>query len=60
LVVTTQYQGGGLKKLTLPDEGLEVLFGPYDENIRYLESLLNVRIGARGSEVTIEGEAFPT
>jgi phosphate starvation-inducible PhoH-like protein len=57
LVVTTQYQGGGLKKLTLPDEGLEVLFGPYDENIRYLESLLNVRIGARGSEVTIEGEA---
>jgi phosphate starvation-inducible PhoH-like protein len=56
-VVTTQYQGGGLKKLTLPDEGLEVLFGPYDENIRYLESLLNVRIGARGSEVTIEGEA---
>ncbi len=56
-MVTTQYQGGGLKKLTLPDEGLEVLFGPYDENIRYLESLLNVRIGARGSEVTIEGEA---
>jgi phosphate starvation-inducible PhoH-like protein len=56
-VVTTQHQGGGLKKLTLPDEGLEVLFGPYDENIRYLESLLNVRIGARGSEVTIEGEA---
>ncbi|WP_058866569.1 PhoH family protein [Chloracidobacterium thermophilum] len=46
-----------MKKLTLPDEGLEVLFGPYDENIRYLESLLNVRIGARGSEVTIEGEA---
>jgi len=49
--------GGGLKKLTLPDDSLEVLFGPYDENIRYLESLLNVRIGARGSEVTIEGEA---
>jgi Phosphate starvation-inducible protein PhoH, predicted ATPase len=46
-----------LKKLTLPDDSLEVLFGPYDENIRYLESLLNVRIGARGSEVTIEGEA---
>ncbi|MGQ9896128.1 MAG: PhoH family protein [Acidobacteriota bacterium] len=46
-----------MKKITLPDDGLEVLFGPYDENIRYLESLLNVRIGARGSDVTIEGEA---
>ncbi len=46
-----------LKKLTLPEDGLEILFGSYDENIRYLETLLNVRIGARGSEITIEGEA---
>lgn len=47
----------GLKKLTLPEKGLDTLFGSYDENIKYLETLLNVRIVARGSEVMIEGDA---
>jgi len=45
-----------LKKVTLPEEGLKALFGPYDENIKYLESLLSVRVGLRGSELTIEGD----
>lgn len=46
-----------MKKLTLPEKGLDILFGSYDENIKYLETLLNVRIVARGSEVMIEGDA---
>lgn len=40
----------------MPERGLEVLFGPYDQNIKYLESLLSVRVGGRGGELLIEGE----
>ena len=45
-----------LNKVTLPEEGLRALFGPYDENIKFLESLLSVRVGLRGNELTIEGD----
>ncbi|MBX7222795.1 MAG: PhoH family protein [Blastocatellia bacterium] len=44
-----------MKKLLLPEKGIEVLFGSYDENIKYLETLLNVRVSARGSELMVEG-----
>jgi phosphate starvation-inducible PhoH-like protein len=40
----------------LPERGLEALFGPYDQNIKYLESLLSVRVGGRGAELIIEGD----
>jgi phosphate starvation-inducible protein PhoH and related proteins len=43
-------------KITLPEQGLESLFGPYDQNIKYLESLLSVRVGGRGSELIVEGD----
>jgi len=43
-------------KITLPERGLEALFGPYDQNIKYLESVLSVRVGGRGGELTIEGD----
>jgi len=43
-------------KITLPERGLEALFGPYDQNIKYLESLLSVRVGGRGGELTVEGD----
>ncbi len=42
-------------KITLPERGLEALFGPYDQNIKYLESLLSVRVGGRGGELMVEG-----
>ncbi|MGH9338619.1 MAG: PhoH family protein [Acidobacteriota bacterium] len=45
-----------MKKLILPDRGAEILFGVQDENLRYLESLFDVRINARGSQVFVEGE----
>jgi len=33
-----------------------MLFGVQDQNIKYLESLLDVNIGARGNELLIDGE----
>jgi phosphate starvation-inducible PhoH-like protein len=44
-----------LKKVVLPEQGIRALFGPYDENIKYLESLLDVRVQLRGNELTVEG-----
>jgi phosphate starvation-inducible protein PhoH and related proteins len=40
----------------LPERGLEALFGPHDQNIKYLESLLSVRMGGRGAELIVEGD----
>ncbi|MBL8172703.1 MAG: PhoH family protein [Acidobacteria bacterium] len=43
-------------KVTIPERGLEALFGPYDQNLKYLESLLSVRVGGRGADLLIEGD----
>ena len=45
-----------MRKLQLPPQGLNVLFGVQDQNIKYLESLLDVSIGARGNELLIDGD----
>ena len=45
-----------LKKIELPPQGLKTLFGVQDQNIKYLESLLDVNIGARGNELLIDGD----
>jgi phosphate starvation-inducible PhoH-like protein len=45
-----------LKKVLLPEEAIKSLFGPYVENIKYLESLIPVRVNLRGNELNIEGE----
>ena len=42
-------------QIELPPRGLETLFGVHDQNIKYLESLLDVRIDARGQDVSIDG-----
>ena len=44
-----------MKKIELPPRGLETLFGVHDQNIKYLESLLDVRINARGQDLTVDG-----
>lgn len=44
-----------LKKIVLPEKGLDVLFGPYDENIKYIESLLDVTITVRGNDLMLDG-----
>jgi len=45
-----------LKKIELPPRGLETLFGVHDQNIKFLESLLDVRVNARGQEITVDGD----
>lgn len=45
-----------MKKIELPPRGLETLFGIHDQNIKYLESLLDVRINARGQDLSVDGD----
>jgi len=45
-----------LKQIELPPRGLETLFGVHDQNIKYLESLLEIQINARGHNLTVTGE----
>jgi phosphate starvation-inducible protein PhoH and related proteins len=46
-----------MKRITIPEEGVETLFGSYDENLKHLESLFNVRIRTQGHELLVEGNA---
>jgi phosphate starvation-inducible PhoH-like protein len=46
-----------MKKIAVPEEGLETLFGAYDENLKQLESLFGVRIRTQGNEVTVDGDS---
>jgi len=39
----------------MPDEGIETLFGSFDENLRHLESSLDVTLKTSGHDVVIEG-----
>jgi phosphate starvation-inducible PhoH-like protein len=45
-----------LKQIELPPKGLETLFGVHDQNIKYLESLLDVQINGRGHSVSVDGD----
>jgi phosphate starvation-inducible PhoH-like protein len=44
-----------LKKIELPPRAVETLFGVHDQNIKYLESILDVRVDARGQDLTLDG-----
>ena len=46
-----------MRKIPVPDEGVESLFGTYDENLKHLEGLFNVRIRTTGNELIVEGES---
>jgi phosphate starvation-inducible PhoH-like protein len=43
--------------IVLPDEGLEALFGPFDENLRHIESQMRVRLSTQGHDLLIGGES---
>ncbi len=45
-----------LTKIEIPSQGLKALFGVQDQNIKFLESVLDVSIGARGNEILIDGD----
>jgi phosphate starvation-inducible PhoH-like protein len=44
-----------MRRIAMPDEGIETLFGSFDENLRHLESALGVTLKTRGHDVVIEG-----
>jgi phosphate starvation-inducible protein PhoH and related proteins len=45
-----------VRKIQIPDEGAESLFGTYDENLKQLESQFGVRIRTSGKELLVEGD----
>jgi phosphate starvation-inducible protein PhoH and related proteins len=45
------------RTVTVPEEGIETLFGSYDENLKHLESLFNVKIRTQGHDLLVEGDA---
>ena len=45
-----------MKKIVLPQAGLETLYGAHDANLKHIESLLNVRLRTHGGELIIEGD----
>jgi phosphate starvation-inducible protein PhoH and related proteins len=49
-----------MRKVAVPEAGMSTLFGAYDDNLRQLESLLNVRIRTQGHELLVEGDAGST
>jgi phosphate starvation-inducible PhoH-like protein len=46
-----------MRKIALPEQGAETLFGTYDENLKHLEALFNVRIRTSGQELVVEGDS---
>ena len=45
-----------MRKISIPEEGVESLFGTYDENLKHLENQFNVRIRTTGNELIVEGD----
>jgi phosphate starvation-inducible PhoH-like protein len=45
-----------MRKVAVPDEGAESLFGNLDENLKHLEGLFSVRIRTGGQELLVEGD----
>ncbi len=46
-----------MRKIAVPDEGVESLFGTYDENLKHLEGLFAVKIRTTGNELIVEGDS---
>ncbi len=45
-----------MTRVSVPERGLETLFGNHDENLRFLEETFKVRIKSQGQELLIEGD----
>jgi len=45
-----------VKRISVPEEGVEALFGSYDENLKHLESVFKVRIRTQGHDLVIDGD----
>jgi phosphate starvation-inducible PhoH-like protein len=44
-----------MRRIAVPEDGVETLFGTYDENLRQLESTFGVRIRTQGHDLIVEG-----
>ena len=45
-----------MKKISLPEEGIETLYGAHDANLKHIEGLLDVSLRTQGTEITVEGD----
>jgi phosphate starvation-inducible protein PhoH/intein/homing endonuclease len=45
-----------MRRVAVPERGAEALYGTHDENLRFLEDNLKVRIKNSGSELLVEGD----
>ena len=45
-----------MTRVSVPERGMETLFGTHDENLRFLEDTFKVRIKSQGNELLIEGD----
>jgi phosphate starvation-inducible PhoH-like protein len=45
-----------MRRVTVPVRGVDALFGTQDENLRFIEGALNVRVRNDGSDLVIEGD----
>jgi phosphate starvation-inducible PhoH-like protein len=44
-----------MKKIAVPQEGIETLYGAHDANLKHIESLMDVEIRTQGDELIVEG-----
>jgi phosphate starvation-inducible PhoH-like protein len=44
------------RKITVPEEGMENLFGPLDENLKKIESIFGVTLRTDGNQVLVDGD----
>jgi phosphate starvation-inducible PhoH-like protein len=45
-----------MRKIFLPEIGIETLFGAHDANLKHIEQLLAVRLTTQGHELIVEGD----
>jgi phosphate starvation-inducible protein PhoH and related proteins len=45
-----------MKKIALPEQGIDTLYGARDANLKHIEALLRVTVRTQGGTVTIEGD----
>jgi phosphate starvation-inducible protein PhoH len=46
-----------MSKVSVPERGVETLFGTHDDNLRFLEDTFKVRIKSQGQDLLVEGDA---
>jgi phosphate starvation-inducible protein PhoH and related proteins len=45
-----------MRRISLPEEGIETVYGARDANLKHIEGLLDVSIRTQGSQITIDGD----